>query len=141
MAKRYREFRRINMTAKIGSFLEEHLVDRTFKDHFEKCDPDNDECRHHESGTIHVARFVEPNLTVGKKRAYLDVPCPWLTKKEPEEFIELLDHVAERLRSFTKQHGKNSRTQGVLYGIAQEIEDYAHRNAMEILAEQAVDVD
>ena len=139
MAKRYRQFRRINFTAKIGALIRESLVDRTFKDHFSKCSLEERDCSHYRSGNMGVARLVEAGITVGKKRGFLDVQCPYSLAK-PAKQIRILENVVKRLNAFVEAGG-TSRTKACLLAVAQEIDDYAHRNAMEVIAEQVVDVD
>ena len=140
MAKRYREFKRIKFTAVIGRAIQEKLVDKTFKHHFEekKCSEDDTRyCIHEQSGSLKAARFVESAITVGKKRGHLDIPCPY-AQSNPEAFVVFLVALAARVKGFA-QVEKNSRTKGVMLRIAQEIEDYARRNAMEVLAETRID--
>jgi len=142
MAKRYREFKRINLTAKIARFVRESLVDKTFNDHYAKCHPDLDTfpvCSHTVSQSLQVARLVEAQITVGKKRGYLDIPCPWF-QANPQAHINLLDTLVSRLKSFAEKI-KNPRTQAATLRICEEVDAYAHRNAMEVIAEQVVDVD
>jgi hypothetical protein len=138
MAKRYREFKRINLKAKTARYVRESLVDKTFNDHYKKCADDPD-CCHNESRSLHVARLVEANITVGKKRAYLDVPCPWF-QSNPVDHVNLLETLVSRLRAFAEV-AKNHGTRDACLRAANEIDDYAHRNAMEVLAETVVDVD
>jgi len=139
MAKRFREFKRVRLTAKVARFIQESLADKTFNDHYKKCG-DVTGCYHCESGTLRVARLVEANITVGKKRGYLDIPCPWY-QTDPTSHIGLLDILVARLRSFTKESKLNPRTRVFLEQVCVEIDAYAHRNAMEVLAETVVDVD
>lgn len=136
MPKRYREYLRINLTANVAKAIREYVVDTTFGDHQRKCWDDPD-CRHHESGNLAVARLVESQITVGKKRGRLDIPCPWLTQANPEEFIELLDHVVARIKAFADN--ETPRTARAMVDAAEKISDYAHRNAMEVIANAAVD--
>ena len=141
MAKRFREFRRIKLTARVARFIQEALVDKTFNDHYSKCDGDDEDCYHHESGTLYVARLVEPNLRVGAKRGYLDIPCPWY-QPSPEDHIGLLDILVARLRNFAENtKDLNPRTKAFVLQVCEEIDAYAHRNAMEVLAETVVDVE
>lgn len=144
MAKRFREFKRIRLTAKVARFVQESLVDKTFNDHYKKCSPDPTGltyCHHEESGTLHVARLVEPNLRVGAKRGYLDIPCPWY-QPSPEDHIGLLEILVARLRNFAENtKDLNPRTRDFVLRVCEEIDAYAHRNAMEVLAETVVDVD
>lgn len=140
MAKRFREFKRFPLTANVAQFIRESLVDKTFNDHYKKCADDPD-CCHRESRSLHVARLVEANIQVGVRRGYLDVPCPWY-QTDPEEHIELLDVFVDRLRSFAEgTKGLHPRTKEVLLRICEETDAYAHRNAMEVLAETVVDVE
>lgn len=138
MAKRYREFRRINLTANVAGIIQENLVDKTFNDHLKKC-WNSEDCCHIESGNLAVARLVEVGITVGKKRGYLDIQCPY-SLSDPKGHVKALAHMAYRLSAFAKTE-KNPRTRTVMERVAEEIDNYAHRNAMEIIAEQVVDVD
>jgi len=142
MAKRYRQFRRIKFTAKIGALIRESLVDKTLKDHFSKCwnhGVEDIECYHSIEGNLGVARLVEAGITVGKKRGYLDVRCPYSLSK-PWRQVFLLENTVGRLRRVAEA-STTKRKKDCLLAVAQEIDDYAHRNAMEVLAEQVVDVD
>jgi hypothetical protein len=144
LAKRYREFRRINLTAKVAQFIRESLVDKTFNDHYTKkrcvVDPTGlTLCPHEQSRSLHVARLVESQITVGKKRGRLDVPCPYSTNN-PDDMIRLLETLVYRLRDFSKKL-KVARTRGAVLDVCKQIDDYAHRNAMEVLAETVIDVD
>jgi hypothetical protein len=144
MAKRYREFRRINLTAKVAKFVQESLVDKTFNDHFKnkKCvvDPTGlTLCPHELSRSLHVARLVEAGITVGKKRGYLDVQCPY-SLDDSEDHIKLLDILVKRLAGFAATL-KVPRTQAACLRACGEIDAYAHRNAMEVLAETVIDRD
>ena len=136
MAKRYREFRRINLTAKVAAIIRKCLVDRTFDDHFGKCRDLND-CAHHHNGNMAVSRLVEAGITVGKKRGYLDVACPY-SLENPDRQIRILSDLYRRLTAFATSE-KNPRTRKAMLRAAQEIIDYATRNAMEVLAETRVD--
>jgi len=138
VAKRYRQFKRINLTANMAKFIRESLVDKTLLDHAEKCVPEETNCLHHDTGNMGVARLVESKIVVGKKRGYLDVPCPY-AQPNAEEFIKLLDCMSHRLRQFVG-NAKTQRTRRALLAVVKEIDDYAHRNAMEVLAAQVVDV-
>lgn len=140
MAKRFREFKRFNFTAKIGKFIQASLVDKTFEDHYGRC-ADDPYCCHHGSGSLYVARLVEANISVGKKRGYLDIPAPCYQSK-PEEQIGLLETLIHRLRAFARDtEDLNPRTREFLLKLSKEIDEYAHRNAMEVLAETVVDRD
>ncbi len=138
--KRYRQFRRVKLTAKVAKQIQDSLVDRTFNDHAKKC-WDSTDCHHVTEGNMDVARLVESGISVGKKRGYLDVPCPYMASPnpKPEKSIQVLDCLVTRLRAFAGAE-KNPRTKEAMLRCAQEVEDYAHRNIMEIMAEQVVDL-
>ncbi len=144
MAKKYRQFKRINLKAKTATAMVEQLVDKTFKDHQLKCwdkeaqrfDP---ECPHQVRGTLQVARLVESNMTIGVKRARLDIPCPY-AKGDADKQIDTLCLLAIRLRAFGERLShKQCRNAWLL--AAEDVEAYAMRNAMEVLAEAVVDRD
>jgi hypothetical protein len=143
VAKRFRQFKRVNLTAKTAELIREGLVDKTFKDHFvkKKCALDMAGmavCRHERSGSLMVARLVESGIHVGKKRGYLDIQCPYATN-DPDDYIAILDVMVQRIRSFAEVAKKQTRV--AMERAANEIDHYAHRNAMEVLAEAVVDVD
>lgn len=140
MAKRYRTFKRINITAKTATLIREKLVDKTFNDHYKKCvnesfDPD---CSHVESGSLFVARLVEAGIKIGKKRATLDLMCPYSTN-DPEGHVQTLLCFSWRLREFSKK--MKQQTRAACFRVAEVVENYAKRNAMQVLAETVVDVD
>jgi len=144
MAKRYRTFRRVNLTAKVAKFIRESLVDKTFNGHFKikKCSVDPTGltlCSHEQSRSLHVARLVEARITVGSKRGYLDVPCPY-SLEDSEDHIKLLDVLVKRLKGFAETL-KVPRTKDACLRACEEIDAYAHRNAMEVLAETVIDRD
>ena len=140
--KRLRDFRRVAFTAKTGELLRELLVDKTFKDHFSKCDltKGSKPCSHKKSGTLGVARLVESAIKVGEKRATLDIPDPYCTP-DYEVTIRLLEQTATRIRSFadsrlavTKRQQRESLTR-----LAEEIQSYAERNPLMVLADIAAE--
>jgi len=140
VAKRYRTFKRIKLTAKTATLIREKLVDKTFNDHYKKCvgkefEPD---CSHLESGSLFVARLVEAGINIGKKRATLDLTCPHSTN-DPDGHTQTLLAFVWRLRQFSLKMKKQTRT--ACFRVAEIAEDYAKRNAMEVLAEAVVDVD
>jgi hypothetical protein len=140
--KRYRDFLRIAMTAKTARWLEERLVDKTFEAH-SLCIPlrqdDIDvanQCGHYRSRTIFVARAMESGLKIGKKRATLDVKCPYSTS-DAGEHIKLLLFFANRIRSFSSATGVKRQVSDACFRIADAITTYANRNAMQVIAEAA----
>jgi hypothetical protein len=135
MAKRYRDFLRVNMTAKTATFIREKVVDSTFDDHYAKCADDPD-CHHIESGNLDVAREVEAGIKIGKKRATLDLACPY-SQSDPPKQAKLLENVANRIFSFA-DGAKKRQLIAACTRVAREIEIYAHRNAMEVLAEASL---
>ena len=138
--RRYRDYLRVNMTAKTGAFIRKSLVDKTFEDHFtkKKCalDPTGlTLCSHESSGTLLVARTIEAGIKVGKKRATLDLSCPF-SLAEPHKQVRLLKHIAERLESFSKDEKRQLHS--ACARIVEEIRKYADRNAMQVIAEAAL---
>lgn len=127
------------MTAKTAQFIVECVVDKTFKDHYGKCKPYLAEgivCTHIGSGNLDVARAVEAGIKVGKKRATLDLACPYSTS-DPQEQIHLLELIAVRLAGFSKAKA-SMQVDAACSRIVGEILNYAHRNAMEVIAEAAL---
>ena len=139
MAKRLRDFKRVAFTAKTGEILRECLVDKTFNDHFGGKCGDESPCKHERSGTLAVARLVESAIRIGEKRATLDIPDPYCTP-DYEVTIRVLKQLAERVRQFagssvvTKNQQKNALTR-----LAEEIQSYAERNPLMVLADIAAE--
>ena len=159
MAKRYRPFKRINLTAKTAKLIYENLVGLTFREHYgmvcaacswavseteEVCrnkgcgatervrkhrSCETDECLHTESGTLVIAKMLESGMKIGKKRATLDLP---------DDKDRLLLFVA-RLRLFAKEWPKQVKAAAMR--IADDAENYAERSPLHRLAECALDVD
>jgi hypothetical protein len=145
VAKRFREYKRIKLTAKTAELIRERLVDKTFDDHFvkKKCaiDPTGlTQCSHQSSGTLDVARLVEAGIKIGKKRATLDLACPYSTNNATKHAY-LLKQLATRLRMFASAEKMKDQTRTAFNRAANEIQAYAERNAMEVLAEVMVDSD
>ena len=138
MAKRYRSFKRVNLTAKIAKVMVDLLVDRTFKDHFlnRRCS-EWASCSHTDSRSIEVARLVESGMTIGAKRAHLDIPSEELDVKFPTAKV-----LAERLLAFA--HHKDVKKVGattVFLQTAEIARNYAKRSPLERLAECGADLD
>jgi hypothetical protein len=132
------------MTAKTAAFIVECVVDKTFNDHYSKCNPTltvggrNDYvCTHVTSGNLDVARAVESGMKIGKKRATLDLACPFSTNESHKQ-IKLLKNTAWRVSEFAKMGGVSDQVRNACERIVSEITDYAHRNAMEVIAEAAL---
>jgi hypothetical protein len=139
--RRFREFKRINLTAKTAKLIRACLADKTFNDHYKKCSLDPTGltlCSHQQNGNLAVARLVEAGIKIGKKRATLDVPCPYSTS-DAEAHVQVLDRVVARLHAFSKN--MKGQTRAAFLRAAAEIDAYAHRNAMQVLAEAVVDVE
>jgi len=137
MAKRrYRDFLRIAMTAKTGTFIRESLVDKTFNDHFTKkqCDA-SASCIHIETSTLMVARTVEAGIKIGTKRATLDLRCPYSMENSLNQVL-LLKILATRIEAFSMD--QKNQLQVACIRIAEEIYKYADRNAMQVIAEAAL---
>jgi hypothetical protein len=143
MAKKYRQFKRISLKAKTAKVIVEQLVDKTFNDHFKKCmDAPKDgkmrDCSHEGSRSLFVARLIEAQITIGVKRARLDIPCPYASG-DAEAQIKTLNVMVTRLRDFSKKQTTQCRK--AWEAAADQIEAYANRNAMEVLAEAVIDRD
>ena len=142
MSRGKRDFRRINFTAKLGKLIAKILMDRVFKDHERKCvnhgyQP-GDVCEHYERGTLQMAKLIEAGLTVGKKRAHLDLPCPYLTgHPNPVNFNMILRVMATRVNGLCNLVN-TQRSRHALGEIAKEIREFSERNAMEVLAEASL---
>ena len=135
MAKRYRDFLRVNMTAKTAKFISAKLVDLTFKDHYEKC-ADDPQCTHILSSNLEIARTIEAGLVIGSKRAHLDLACPYSTT-DSQWHTQLLVNISYRLNYFlVSTLKKQLRVAGER--VAKEIRAYADRNAMQVIAEAAL---
>ena len=145
MAKKYRQFKRINLKAKTAKAIVEQLVDKTFADHFKKCmDAPNDGkmryCSHEGSRSLFVARLIEAQITIGVKRARLDIPCPYASG-DSEDQIKTLNVLVTRLRDFARDMKLSSQCRKAWEAAADQIEAYANRNAMEVLGEAVIDRD
>ena len=134
--KRFRDFLRLNMPAKTATFLVVSLVDKTFNDHFKKCDPARAKrgCGHTDSGSLQVARLVEVGMKIGTKRATLDLPCPY-SLSDPQEQIEVLKDLAKRIDAFSENEKFQRRS--ACLRMRDEVLAYANRNAMQVIAEAA----
>jgi len=158
MAKRYRTFKRVRMTARSAQALVKAVVDKTMKAHHEmvcqKCgheaSPVSDWCKkcerttlrkrksygcsqntctHVESGNLAVARFIESGTHISKTKGYVDLPG---------EDPKLLRLTAERIRSFAATAGKAA---SAFHRVADTAEIHARRGWLHQLAECALDVD
>jgi hypothetical protein len=136
--KRVRDFKRIAMTAKTAKFIED-IADKTFTAHARQCDEvdpaDMDGCPHEQSGSLPAAQLLARGLKIGKKRATLDVKCPY-SLDDPQERIRILKILAKRMRAFLT--GEKRQLRDAVNRIADEIEAYADRNAMQVIAEAAL---
>lgn len=133
--KRYRDFLRISMTAKTALWIEKNLIDKTLKDHYDKCADPTLGCHHQTSHSLAVARLLESGLKIGKKRATLDLPCPYSTET-PRVQCAHYASAARRIISFSTKEKKQLRAACVR--ICAEITIYANRNAMQVIAEAAL---
>jgi hypothetical protein len=122
MAKRYRTFKRITMTPKTAEELRNRLVQLTFDHHYMTCGGDKPTCIHTESGSLDVARMLEPAIHIGKRRARLDLP-------DNPRLIKIL---VKRLRAFAKHIAWAGKA---FNRIADEAEVWAARSPLERLAE------
>jgi hypothetical protein len=141
MAKRVRDYRRIAMTAKTAQKIEEWLVDKTFFDHKRRClgkpawPISVSECPHRETLSLDVAEAIARGLVINSKRATLDIKCPYSTA-DADESIRVLMTMAGRLRDFSR--GEKRQLKDACFRVAEEIEAYANRNAMLVIAEAAL---
>jgi hypothetical protein len=133
-------FKRIAMTREVAETIVEHIVDRTFKDHYERREcQDNEDCHHIVHGTLDVARFLESNMTIGKKRARLDLPCPYTSEDTTVVWSRrrVMRDVGYRLRQFGDDLANLRPTiRRAMKKIADEVLAYEGRNEMEVLAAQ-----
>ena len=144
--RRSRNFRRISMTAKMAKFIQEGLVNKTFNDHHEKCSalvpfgadiPSGIGCPHEIRRSLQVAQVLDAGLHIGKKRAHLDIPCPYLGDVDAEDHIKTLEVLVKRLRAFSSNLPTN-RSRLAMHEVARQVEEYAQRNAMEVIAESSI---
>lgn len=141
--KRVRDFRRFSLTAKTAKFLEESLADKTFSAHQRMCvrgrevkwPVEAETCVHEVSRSLDVAQLFARGLKVGEKRATLDLQCPY-SLDDPQDRIQVYEIMAGRMRDFAK--GEKRQLAEAIHRIAKEIEAYAHRNAMQVIAEAAL---
>ena len=73
---------------------------------------------------------------IGTKRATLDVKCPYSTS-DAGRHTKLLIFMAERINLFASAKGVKTQQRDALYRICEVIRVYAHRNAMQVIAEAA----
>lgn len=136
MAKRIRDYRRFSLTAKTAKFLEASLVDKTFEAHQRMCDPDaTEDCIHRISRSMDVAELFARGLKIGKKRATLDLQCPY-SLDDPRDRIQVYEVMAGRMRDFA--NGEKRQLVDAVNRISGEILKYARRNAMQVIAEAAL---
>ena len=134
--KHVRDFLRISLSAKTAEWLRSTVVNLTLKDHG-KCDPEREEpCKHEKNLNLEVALAFEAGLKVGKKRATLDIRCPYSTD-DYKAHIKMLERMEVRIHDFANAattHGQQARA---AFKICKKIHAYAHRNAMQVIAEAA----
>ncbi len=143
MAKKYRQFKRVSFKAITAELIVKKLVDRTLQDHNKKCWLKDEEmflspCPHEDRRTLQVARLIDAHMEIGKKRAHLDIPCPY-AGGDADEQIKVLKVLALRLLSFSE--GLHYQMRKAWMKGATVISDYANRNAMQVLAETVIDRD
>ena len=131
MAQKYRTFKRLSMTPVTARRVVELLVDRTLNDHAEKClktSLSGQICIHAESGTLAVARLVEANIVIGKRRARLDIP------DDPALALRL----SERLLGFCTM----ASNAGIAFRrLGNDAHAWATRSPLERLAEAGLELD
>lgn len=141
--KRVRDFRRFSLTAKTAKFLEASLVDKTHEAHQRMCvhkkkvkwPVEAEDCIHRISRSMDVAELFARGLKIGEKRATLDLQCPY-SLDDPQDRIQVYEVMAGRMRDFAK--GEKRQLADAIHRISKEIEAYAHRNAMQVIAEAAL---
>lgn len=135
--KRIRGFLRISMTARTGRVIHNYIVNRTFEDHAKKCVGRvlNEPCPH--APNLAGSRAVDTGLVVGKKRATLDLMCPYELDdpEEQKEHILTLERLAGRIKDLG--HHQKEQVQKAMTRICDEILAYARRNPMVVIAEAA----
>lgn len=124
------------MSAKTAKWLRESLVDRTLQDH-EKCDPEAEEpCIHVRSWNLPVALHFEAGIKINKKRATLDIQCPYSTENAQGQIL-LFKYMADRIKAFAHAQGVHKQQREAAMRVRDEILAYANRNAMQVIAEAA----
>jgi len=127
MAKRYRDFKRVRLTAKTAKKITE-IAEKIFNDHYDKCGAAATSCRHIDTGSLGVARLIESKLTISEHRAHLDIPDdPTLARV-----------IAVFLRDFSQTA---SWAKPALQRIADEADAWARRSPLEKLAEAGLELD
>jgi hypothetical protein len=121
---------RVTMTASVATKLSALLVDRTFKDHYEKLDSGCSvrPCYHETSRSLDVARLVESGLVIGKRRAHLDV----------EDNPELVQALSNRIEQFVSAGFFARRSTGALRRVMYELSRWSERSPLERLAEAGI---
>lgn len=133
-------FKRIAMSREVAETIVEHLVDKTLKDHYGRREcRDDEDCPHILYGTLDVARFLEAQITIGAKRARLDLPCPYTS--EDSTVVAARRHVMRNVGTRIHQFGNElpklrTSIREAMAKIAREVHVYEGRNEMEVLAAQ-----
>jgi len=130
VGKRYREFKRITLTPPSARRIVELLVDLTYARHYGDrgkagCE-DEENCICKERGSLDVAKMIDSNITIGKKRARIDIYD-----------TESSRCFATRLRWFSCRAGKSS---AVFERVADEIDGWLNRAPLERIAEAGSDL-
>ena len=122
------------MSANTAKRISELIVDRVFKDHYDKCATSSQECKHEESGSLPAARLFESCIRIGDRRAILRVKCPY-SLDDPDAQIKALHQLAKRI----VLAGINQKFQvyTACIRIATQLSHYAERNAMQVIADAA----
>lgn len=132
MGKRYRDFKRVTMTASTGQYIVKLLVDKPFEVHYDRCENQGWCVHDQDPSSLDIARMIEPAITVGTRRAHIDLP------DEPK----LVKGFADRLRSFTRyQDKKMKNVKRAFNRIADEAEAWATRGPLHKLAEAGLELD
>jgi hypothetical protein len=136
MARRIRDFLRVQMTARVARIIQHAVATRTFEDHAAKCKPDDLACPHAERGTLDMARAVESGIVIGEKRAHLDLACPF-SLEDSDKQILVLERLGQRIGWIAD--GQKEATSDAIQRIVGEILAFARRNPMLVIAEAAKD--
>jgi hypothetical protein len=132
--RRHRDFLRISMTAKSARVIQKFVVERTLEDHAAKC-VGRENCPH---DNLPGSRAVDVGLKIGKKRATLDLQCPYTFDEIEQQnaHISMLKKLADRIKGIAQL--QKEQVQDALLRVHDEIVTYADRNPMVVIAEAAL---
>lgn len=131
--------KRIRMTVKTARLIRTELVERVFKRHsksdcFSGIGVGVGVCFCESDGILPLATFLDNSISIGRISAHLDLACPYL-EDDSEVQIQLLRYLISRLWVFPFKKDENTRTVKAVLRIRREIEAFANRNAMQVIAE------